>query len=147
MTDDGVREVGLVSCVSAKRGEATVPRDLYTSTYFVKMREYAQQEHDEWWILSAKHGLLDPDGEPIEPYDETLRDATADERRDWADTVVDQLSAEGQFDEPVRFVVHAGKDYYGELIPRLEPHQDVEVEIPTEGLRIGEKLAWYDENS
>ena len=72
MNDEQRREVGLVSCVKTKRPEPTVPKDLYTSDYFRKMRQYAEQEHDDWWILSAKHGLLDPDGEPIEPYVETL---------------------------------------------------------------------------
>ena len=46
-------------------------------------------------------------------------------------------------DRSVTFVVHAGKDYYGELLPQLEAIDDVSAEIPTEGLRIGEKLAWY----
>lgn len=66
------REIGLVSCVKSKRDEPAKPRELYTSAYFEKMRAYAEQEHDEWWILSAKHGLLDPDGSPIDPYNETL---------------------------------------------------------------------------
>lgn len=46
------------------------------------MRTYADREHDAWWILSAKHGLVDPDGDPIEPYDETspVRQSNANER-------------------------------------------------------------------
>ena len=68
-------EIGLVSCVKTKRDEPAVPKDLYASPYFEKMRAYAEQYHDDWWILSAKHGLLDPDGEPINPYDETLSGA------------------------------------------------------------------------
>lgn len=143
MAEDGRREIGLISCVKSKRNHATVPRDLYTSEYFSRMRRYAEQEHDEWWILSAKHGLLHPDGEPIEPYEETLREKGVSERREWAEAVAEQLRAEGLFDRPVTFVVHAGKDYYGELLPQLEAIDDVSAEIPTEGLRIGEKLAWY----
>jgi len=143
MAEDGRREIGLVSCVKSKRDYPTVPRDLYTSEYFARMRRYAEQEHDEWWILSAKHGLLHPDGEPIEPYEETLREHAVSERREWAESVTDQLRAKGLFGSPVTFVVHAGKDYYGELLPQLESVDGVSVEIPTEGLRIGEKLAWY----
>jgi hypothetical protein len=48
------------------------------------MRSYAKQYHDDWWILSAKHGLLDPYREPIEPYDETLSGARVMRKREWA---------------------------------------------------------------
>ncbi|QSG07556.1 Uncharacterized protein HSR122_0139 [Halapricum desulfuricans] len=40
--------------------------------------------------------------------------------------------------------IHAGKDYYGELLPLLE-QTDAEVRIPTEGLGLGEKMAWYND--
>jgi hypothetical protein len=61
------REIGLVSCVSSKRDTPAPPLDLYTSPYFEKMRCYADSHHDDWWILSAEHGLLDPDGPEIDP--------------------------------------------------------------------------------
>lgn len=136
------REIGLVSCVKSKRDEPAPPRDLYTSDYFQKMRRYAEAHHDEWYVLSAEYGLLDPDGEPIEPYDKTLRDATAAEKRDWAERVNAQLEEAGIYDgEPV-LVIHAGRDYYEALLPLFES-RGLSVEIPTEGLGIGEKNAWY----
>ncbi|SDN40187.1 hypothetical protein SAMN05192554_13313 [Haloarchaeobius iranensis] len=42
-------------------------------------------------------------------------------------------------------VVHAGKAYYEELLPKLEATL-VSIEIPTEGLMFGETLAWYNEH-
>jgi len=75
-------EIGLVSCVKTKREEPATPKNLYTSDYFNKMQAYAEQYHDDWWILSVKHGLLDPDGDPIEPYDETLSGARVVKKRD-----------------------------------------------------------------
>ncbi|MDG5775268.1 hypothetical protein VB779_20910 [Haloarculaceae archaeon H-GB11] len=137
------REVGLVSCVKSKHDEPTVPKDLYTSTYFAKMRAYAEQEHDDWWILSAKHGLLAPDGPPIAPYDETLSGARKARKREWADRVVDDLDDAGLLAEDVRLVVYAGRDYYEELLPLLSETPVAAVEIPTEGLQIGKTLAWY----
>ena len=137
-------EVGLVSCVKTKRDEPAAPKNLYTSDYFEKMRSYAEQYHDDWWILSAKHGLLDPDGEPIEPYDETLSGARVVKKREWAEQVAEELDDEGLLSEEVTLVLHAGKDYYEELLPLIED-RDVSVEIPTEGLAIGEKKSWYNE--
>ena len=138
------REIGLVSCVKTKRDEPASPKNLYTSDYFEKMRSYAEQYHDDWWILSAKHGLLNPDGEPIEPYDETLSGARVVKKRDWAEQVAEELDEEGLLSEEVTLVVHAGKDYYEELLPLIED-RDVSVEIPTEGLDLFKKKAWYKE--
>ncbi|AEN07188.1 hypothetical protein Halar_3603 [halophilic archaeon DL31] len=139
-----VRKIGLVSCVKTKCDEPTTPRNLYTSPYFEKMRDYAEQNHDEWWILSAKHGLLHPDGEPIGPYDETLSGARVAQKREWAKEVAEQLEEEGLLSGDVTLVLHAGKDYYEELLPLIED-SGVSVEIPTEGLGIGDTQAWYKE--
>ena len=138
------REIGLVSCVKSKRDEPAPPKDLYTSSYFEKMRTYAEQYHDDWWILSAKHGLLDPDGEPIDPYDETLTGARVATKREWSDRVAEELDEAGFLSEDTTLVLHAGKDYYEELLPLIE-ETGVTIKIPTEGLRIGEKQAWYKE--
>jgi hypothetical protein len=137
-----VTEIGLVSCVKTKRDEPATPKSLYISSYFEKMRAYAEEHHDDWWILSAKHGLLNPDGEPIEPYDETLSGARVAEKREWAKRVAQELDEEGLLSEEVTLVIHAGKDYYEELLPLIED-EDVTVEIPTEGLAFGETQAWY----
>jgi len=139
------REIGLVSCVKSKHDEPAPPAELYTSDYFEKMREYAEGHHDEWYILSAKHGLLEPDGDPIAPYDETLRNFSKAEQREWAQRVSEQMDDAGLLDGNVALVVHAGKDYYEELLPLVEGSTE-RVEIPTEGLAIGKTKAWYKEH-
>jgi hypothetical protein len=48
-------------------------RDLYASTTFSEARRYAEQKADNWYILSALHGLLDP-SLVIPPYECTLND-------------------------------------------------------------------------
>ncbi|QIB76483.1 hypothetical protein G3I44_12135 [Halogeometricum borinquense] len=139
-------EIGLVSCTKSKREQATQPADLYmASTFFSKAREYVEANHDHWYILSAKHHLLDPHGPPIEPYDDTLSDAPIARKREWAEIVYNQLEEEGILDDGNRLVFHAGRDYYSELIPLLED-TPVDVETPTDGLQFGETLAWYNEN-
>ncbi|MFC6905118.1 hypothetical protein [Halalkalicoccus tibetensis] len=69
---------------------------------------------------------LAPTGPEIPPYDETLTTATIDE---------------GLLTGTIVLVVHAGTAYYEQLFPLVEPAVD-EVRIPTEGLAIGETLAW-----
>jgi len=138
-------EIGLVSCTKSKREQAAKPADLYMeSTFFQKAREYVEANHDSWYVLSAKHHLLDPDGPPIEPYDDTLSGASVNRKRDWAQTVHEQLQENNLLTDGTRLVFHAGRDYYDELLPLLESSQ-VDVETPTDGLRYGETLAWYND--
>lgn len=78
-------EVGLVSYTKSKKDVASKSKELYMeSALFRKARRHVQKQLDDWFILSAKRGLLDPEGEEIEQYDETLRDAYADEKREWS---------------------------------------------------------------
>ncbi|WP_259519463.1 DUF6884 domain-containing protein [Halanaeroarchaeum sp. HSR-CO] len=138
-------EIGLVSCTKRKQDRATKPADLYTaSAFFRKAREYAEANHESWYILSARHHLLDPNGPRIEPYDDTLSGASVDKKRNWAQTVYDQLQENNLLADGNRLVFHAGRDYYDELLPLLVDAQ-VNVETPTDGLRFGETLAWYNE--
>ena len=139
-------DIGLVSCTKSKNEQAAKPADLYMpSTFFSKAREYVEANHDRWYILSAKHHLLDPSGPPIEPYDETLTGAPVARKREWAHTVYDQLEDEDLLGNGNRLVFHAGRDYYSELIPLLD-ETPVDVETPTDGLQFGETLAWYNEH-
>jgi hypothetical protein len=87
---------------------------------------------------------LEPDGEAIEPYEETLSGAPIDRKREWAETVFEQLRSEGLLVTGNRLVFHAGRDYYDELLPLLA-ETGVGVAVPTDGLRYGETLAWYNE--
>jgi len=137
------REVALVSCVKSKRDKPATPKNLYTSPYFEKMSSFAEQHHDDWWILSAKHVLLNPNDDPIEPYDETLSGARVAEKRKWSKRVAEQLDDEGLLSGDHTLVLHAGRDYYDELLPLLK-ETSVTIERPVEGLAIGERMAWYN---
>lgn len=138
-----LREIGLVTCTKKKISGEVPPGEKYTkSSYFRKMKQYSKAKHESWYILSAKHGLLDPDGPPIEDYDKTLDDANVDERRAWAQQVSEELEEEGLLEDDVKLVVHASQAYYEELIPLIED-EVAEIEIPTEGLGMGPTRSWY----
>ena len=76
--------IALVSCVKKKKTVRCPAQDLYDSDLFRKMKCYAQQHSDRWFILSAKNGLLSPETE-IEPYEQTLNKMRIRDRREWAD--------------------------------------------------------------
>ena len=103
---------------------------------------YVERTCDRWFILSAKHGLLDPD-EVVEPYDVALKDASTLQRRAWSDSVLDALQAKLGELKGVHVEIHAGSPYrdFG-LVDGLRV-QGAEVENPTQGLSQGGQLAFY----
>lgn len=128
----------LISCVKSKRAHKATASNLYISPQFVMSRELAEAQGAQFMILSARYGLVEPERE-IEPYDFTLNALGVDERRRWAAEVLKDLlpaaSAKG------RVVFLAGARYREFLIEPLR-RNGVDVEVPMEGLRQGEQLAW-----
>lgn len=134
--------VGLVGCVKQKLASSSAAADLYTSPLFRGRRRWVEETCDRWYILSAKHGVLEP-ATVVSPYDETLKGSTRAVKRAWSRRVLDELHAElGSFGGTV-FEIHAGADYreWG-LVEGLRARGG-SVEVPAEGLVQGEQLALY----
>lgn len=134
--------VGLVGCVKRKRRRPAPARELYTSTLFLGRRAFVEAMCDQWFILSARHGLVNPD-EVLEPYDETLKDAPEAHRRRWSVGVLDQLERLFPDLRGVVFETRAGSAYLDHgLAAGLEARGGL-VERPTAGLSFGRQLAFY----
>lgn len=69
------RKIALVGCGSAKNPGVLPAKDKYSSSYFSVKRNYAEIVCDDWFIVSAKYGLLDPD-KRIDDYDVSVDDFT-----------------------------------------------------------------------
>lgn len=140
-----MNKVVLVACVAAKQNVSAKAKDLYISDLFSKARSYAERHSTagRWYILSAKYGLTEPDS-LLTPYNLTLKPMRKAEREQWA----------GQVSQAVRrltdphhdiIVFLAGKDYR-EPLATLLSQQGYQIEIPMQGLRIGQQLHWLGEN-
>ena len=132
------KTIALVACVSQKAPTPMPARHLYTSNWFRKASAYAERVSDRWYILSAEHGLLDPDT-VIDPYENTLNCMPIAERRAWARRVINDLRRNLEYGDQV-FIV-AGQRYRENLV---EPIRQLgcTVTVPMEGLTIGRQLAW-----
>lgn len=128
----------LVACVSGKRDAPTPARELYTSDWFRKARAYVEATEVPWFILSAEHGLVQPDT-VISPYERTLNSMSARERRDWADRVREQMDA--VLPDADEIVLLAGERYRELLMDYLRARSR-RLSVPMEGMRIGEQLRW-----
>lgn len=132
----------LVGCVKSKREGRHVARDLYRSPLWRARRRYAEAAGRRWFILSALHGLVDPD-RPLDYYDLALADRPASERREWAEAVVGNLEAVLGRLQGRRFEVHAGGHYIRAVAPALEA-RGAEISAPLAAIAgIGAQLAWY----
>ncbi len=133
-----------VQCVGGKIGEnenrTYKAREIYDSPWFKKARHHAEKSKIEWYILSAKHGLLHPD-EEIYWYNDTLNEKSANERKIWAAKVLGQV--EDRLPGRKRFIFLAGVKYRKALTALLLQRGD-KIEVPMEGLAIGKQMNWLD---
>ena len=125
--------VVLISCAKRKQHKPAKAKDLYDSTLFRAQRAFAEKFADDWYILSAKYGLLHPETE-IEPYEQTLKNAPTSQRRVWSDRVYAELEACTEPDDLI--VVTAGEDYCRFLIPLIAQRGNM-VQRPVKGLSMG----------
>ena len=137
------RRIGLVGCVKSKLGKAAEAQDLYTSPLFRGRRWYVERSCDRWFVLSAKHGLVDP-MKVLEPYDHTLKDERIADRRRWSASVLIALKTElGSLGSTV-FEIHAGNEYRAYGLEAGIREMGGEVVVPTEGFSLGQQLAFYN---
>ena len=154
-SENGTERFVIVGCGAAKRDESrrqSYPaKDLYTSTYFKKKREYAEVRGDQWMILSAEHGLVPPNAE-LRPYETSIDDLDEDDLGQLAHEVgmslIDWVAFNGV--EVDDIVVLAGKKYIEPLRERETFHAGIEptVVFPLQQNDlggIGEQMSWLDE--
>lgn len=132
-------KVVFVSCVKEKLDGNHPAKELYVSKLFQKSWAYALTlKPDKIYILSAKYGLLDPN-QIISSYDKTLIGAPANERKNWAKKVIEQMKQAGLDPQKDEFIILAGKKYYEYIRPKLK-----HVTLPYEGKRLGETLQFLN---
>ena len=133
-TGQAGRKIILLGCSARKLKAPVAAAELYQGTLFRASLEWSRrQTPNAIYILSAKHHLLDLDAE-IEPYDLTLNDLPARQLKDWAGTVMQQLTSRSD-PQRDRFVILAGEKYRRYLLPHLK-----HVSLPLEGLPIGKQV-------
>lgn len=137
------KRVALVSCVKSKRQCTSAAQDLYTSELFLRMRHYAEQHSDAWYILSAQHGVLAPD-DLVAPYDVTLNRMVKREREQWGLMVGAQLIE--LIPPRTQIIVLAGLRYRADFVPRLEA-EGYRIEVPMRGMRLGAQLRWLNQHT
>lgn len=127
--------VGVVACGKAKRDAPAPAEQLYTSGLFRLSAEWTRTISEQWVILSALHGVLDPDM-MIFPYQMSITAMPAAARAAWRRQVARQLA--DRFGPETLYVTTAGKPYR-EALPagRTVCPWD---EMPD--MRFGKQMGW-----
>jgi hypothetical protein len=131
----------LLGCVKSKLGHRAHAKDLYVSPLWQGRRRYAEASGQPWQILSAKHGLLDPE-QTIAPYDVALAHLDADARGRWGQRVTQALTERYGSLIAMTFEVHAGDAYWRAIAPRLS-ELGATLSRPLARLTMGRQLGWY----
>jgi hypothetical protein len=131
-------KVVLISCAHKQKPGIHKARDLYISPYFKKCLAYAEEvvKADKIYILSTKHYLVGLD-QKLEKYNFP---APAEGWQDWGKCVLKQFQERCNLEHDY-FVLLASTNYI-DYIKRYMTNK----EIPMDGLKIGERLAWLSEN-
>lgn len=124
------------------------------SDLFRKASSWAKHYADRWLILSARHGLIEPDL-PTVPYNATLNMMSASERRAWGRGVLHSLTAytapgphpgAATIKRGATVIILAGRKYRDPIVGPLR-RLGFAVECPLEGLGIGQQKAWLKRNN
>lgn len=146
------RKIILIACSSKKLNRRARAKDLYAGPLFKLSWAYALKERpDKIYILSALHGLLDPETD-IDPYNVALtrppnsdsssavKVLTAKEKKRWGNQVIAALSTFADLRRD-NFIILAGKEYIKPLADNLLHLRD-----PLKGLNRGKRLAFLSES-
>jgi hypothetical protein len=138
----------LVGCGKAKLSRRAKAKALYTGNLFRAARAWAEN-CDEWRIVSARYGLVDPET-VLSPYEHRLEPKEAAQ---WGQAVANSIIGEFLECGPVTVVILAGEDYAHPIMSGLRASGDtwrcniVDVVAPLRGLGLGKRLAWLADDS
>jgi hypothetical protein len=122
------------------------PEGLYDSDLFRKRVAYANNRDLPWAVLSARYGLWWPDTH-LKTYENRLHDQAKIEQAAWHVCVAHHFL--NYFDDDatdlrkITVEIHASKTYAHPLAEILRS-LGIKVELPCEGLGIGQQLALYN---
>lgn len=137
---NGPARLLIVESVTKKRSARGPAKTVYDSRLWTARRRYAEASGLPWLILSARHGLLDPD-EVIEPYDLKLGDVDPGAFRRMAEQAIRQLDARWPLDGLV-VEAHVREEYAAPLAGALADRGGRLVQ-PLRDLGVCGQLGWY----
>tara|TARA_R100001594_G_scaffold150647_1_gene213059 strand:+ start:5412 stop:5819 length:408 start_codon:yes stop_codon:yes gene_type:complete len=134
-----MNNIALISCVSKKLQGAHKAKDIYISPLFKKSKIYAEKHYDDYYILSARYGLLHKN-KIINSYNLTLNNMNNKKKQIWSVLVAKQIKQYIKTNN--KLIILAGSNYYKNLVKYI-PHN---YQIIMKGMSIGQRLQYLGNN-
>lgn len=140
MTTKEMVYVCFIGCTKTKKTYRCKPTEMYSeSTLFKKQLKYIETVYNcDYYILSAKYGLLHPDHD-IEPYDLSLYDMNSIDYKNWCSFVYDQMITCFDTDK-IKAVFLCGNKYRKPFLNVFDSYEE-----PFKGLGIGQQMKKINE--
>jgi len=136
--------VVLISCSKSKLTKKAPARDLYTGTLFKRAVSWAERKGYRWYVVSALHGLVQPNRE-LDPYDFTLKQLRTRERESWAHMVV--AAGLTKYVSRGSHAILIIPQLYRRYIEAELVKASITFENPVEHLAIGQQIRWLTKHS
>lgn len=140
--DVGHPSIILIGCGRHKKRSPTRAGDLYTSSRFNVSKEIAANIGGRYFVLSAKHGLLEPD-QVVEPYDVDISSLNEQEVIDWSEGVMGSIAKAA----PNSTVTVLAEEQY--VLPLIECNLrlgfNLKLEAPFVGLALENVQLWLQQ--
>jgi hypothetical protein len=108
----------------------------YDSKFFNDKWELARYDHDEWYVVTPDHGLIEPT-EEVEPDTELFAEFEPSEQARWSLDVVSDVAAEVRRHEYDPVVVYADL----EMRNSMKDNASMESRLAAAGAKLIEPLA------
>jgi hypothetical protein len=137
-------EVALVGCGKRKKGvqQGWPAHELYTGMPFRLAYNHAKETADDVHILSALHGLVDPNS-MLTPYDFSMVQLAPSKHLAWGRKVLDDLKVAYPMVR-LKIVFYAGEQYIRPIMRAI--HDEAAYwtfENPLEGLDLYQRIRWF----
>lgn len=128
----------IIGCSEKKEQKRSRAKDLYISERFILSRKICDEHTDRWLILSAKHGLLEPDKQ-VDPYDLAIDDLSNESKTNWIDAVSNKIRERSSPMKPVVFL--GDPSYFIDIYHNLF-HDEITTCIPFKHLNEFHRVEW-----
>jgi hypothetical protein len=135
----GASRVVLIASSGTTAKQPHPAATLFESPGFAAARDHAVRSGHPWFVLTAKHGLLDP-GDVVGPFDVQIGDQASGYRATWGEWVVAQLASRVQLQDAV-VEVHGGVDFAQPLRTPLA-RRGAALDIPLPVTWRGTEATW-----
>ena len=137
---DGSSEwIVVIGCGAAKRETPCPAADLYTGSLFKMAKRLALNIGCDWYILSAKYGLLAP-RKIIAPYESTLSKMPIEYRRRWAARVGEDIMKTGA----AGVLSLAGYDFYTKPLEPILLSAGIKLKCPMKNMTLGHQKSYLN---